>query len=72
MADPGRQRETKYLFTINRPCAYIHFRFKAALVCILIKVIAELFFLGIFFSNILSDLKNYPSRRQLYDRSIVS
>lgn len=49
MTDPGRQRETKYLFTINRPCAYIHFRFKAALVCILIKVIAELFFLGIFF-----------------------
>lgn len=72
MTDLGRQRETKYLLTINRPCAYIHFRFKAALVCILIKVIAELFFLGIFFSNILSDLKNYPSRRQLYHRSIVS
>lgn len=70
MTDPGRQRETKYLLTINRLCAYIHFRFKA--VCILIKVISELFFLGIFFSNILSDLKNYPSRRQLYHRSIVS
>lgn len=72
MTDPGRQRETKYLLTINRPCAYIHFRFKAALVCILIKVIAELCYLGIFFSNILSDLENYPSRRQLYHRSIVS
>lgn len=57
MTDPGRQRETKYLFTINRPCAYIHFRFKAALVCILIKLIAELCFLGKKFSNILSVLK---------------
>lgn len=46
MTDPGRQRETKYLFTINRPCAYIHFSYKAALVCILIKLIAELCFLG--------------------------
>lgn len=72
MTDPGRQRETKYLLTINRPCAYIHFRFKAALVCILIKVIAELCFLEKKISNILSVLKKYPSRRQLYHRSIVS
>lgn len=46
MTDPGRQRETKYLFTINRPCAYIHFSYKAVLICILIKLIAELCFLG--------------------------
>lgn len=57
MTDPGRQRETKYL-TINRPCAYIHFSFKAVLVCILIKVIAELCFLGIFFLIFYLSLKS--------------
>lgn len=49
MTDLGRQRETKYLLTINRPCSYIHFRFKAALVCILIKSLLNCFSWELFF-----------------------
>lgn len=72
MTDPGRQRETKYLLKLIDPVLTFTSDLKQPWYVSLSKSLLNCVSWEFFFSNILSDLENYPSRRQLYHRSIVS